>query len=75
MKNMYSSQLRADLRETERELAAAEKQLENPKKIDAEFMELYRKVNLIRIKRATLKSRIENLGKDGVIFPTIIPNF
>jgi broad-specificity NMP kinase len=70
---MYMTDLRRELKRVTKLLDAAEKTIINPKKIDDAFMKAYDQVKLLRIKKATLESRLKNYGKDNCVLPVYFP--
>lgn len=70
MKIAYHTQLRKDLAKAKTKLKLAEIKIQNPSKIDEDFMNNYRIVNECRLQVATIKSRIANIKNTNVVLPS-----
>jgi hypothetical protein len=71
----YVADLRKEQKRIEKRIRVMEASTKMPQPINDEFLEKYRKLNQLRIDLKTVKSRINNYGKEGVViynygFPT-----
>jgi len=63
----YISDLRKQVKRTEKAIKKLEKETQMPQAINDEFMEKYRALNELRIELKTVKSRINNYRIYGVV--------
>ena len=71
----YIADLRKQVKRTQKAIEKLEKETQMPQPINDEFMEKYRVLNELRIDLKTIKSRINNYGKSGVVLYNFdIPN-
>lgn len=59
----YLKELRKKERSIKERIASTEKELENPTRVDDQYIQKYRELNVLRIDLKTVRSRINNYGK------------
>ena len=74
-KSKYISDLRKQYEKKQAQIVKLEEETKMPQPINDEYFEKYRKLNSLRVDLKTIKSRINNYGKQGVViynygFPT-----
>lgn len=58
----YKAQLEKNKKAIEKKLSIQEDKVDNMRTADSDFMDEYKKLNLLRLDLKTIESRIENVG-------------